>query len=224
MHVSEVDYIIEGDHQPVAELPNPPPTEVDRAVARQITAEIEDGACLQIGIGGMPNAVCAPAGGERRPRPRHPHRDADRRHDRPLPAGLRHRRAQDARPRQARLHLRARLAVPLRRDHPQSATCCAVRSTTPTCRTSSCRTTASSRSTTRRRSTCRDRRRRSPTATATSAAPAVSCSSCAAPTRAKGGKSFICLASTYDKRGERRSRIVLEPDAGQHRHHDRART
>lgn len=25
----------------------------------------------------------------------------------------------------------------------------------------------------------------------------------------KGGKSFICLASTYDKRGERRSRIVM---------------
>ena len=35
----------------------------------------------------------------------------------------------------------------------------------------------------------------------------------------KGGKSFICLSSTYDKRGERRSRIVLEPDAGQRRDH-----
>jgi acyl-CoA hydrolase/enoyl-CoA hydratase/carnithine racemase len=58
VHVSEVDYIIEGDHQPAVELPNPPPTEIDRAVARQIAAEIEDGACLQIGIGGMPNAVC----------------------------------------------------------------------------------------------------------------------------------------------------------------------
>ena len=30
----------------------------------------------------------------------------------------------------------------------------------------------------------------------------------------KGGKSFICLASTYDKRGERRSRIVLNLTAG----------
>ncbi len=59
VHISEVDYIIEGDHQPAAELPNPPPSEVDRAVARQIAAEIEDGACLQIGIGGMPNAVCS---------------------------------------------------------------------------------------------------------------------------------------------------------------------
>ena len=58
IHVSEVDYIIEGDDQPAAELPNPPPTEIDRAVARQIISEIEDGACLQIGIGGMPNAVC----------------------------------------------------------------------------------------------------------------------------------------------------------------------
>ena len=58
VHVSEVDFIIEGDHRPAAELANPPPTEVDRAVARLITAEIEDGSCLQIGIGGMPNAVC----------------------------------------------------------------------------------------------------------------------------------------------------------------------
>jgi acyl-CoA hydrolase len=58
VHVSEVDYVIEGDHEPGPELPNPPPNEVDRAVARRIAAEIEDGACLQIGIGGMPNAVC----------------------------------------------------------------------------------------------------------------------------------------------------------------------
>jgi acyl-CoA hydrolase len=59
VHVSEVDYVIAGDDAPVPELPNPPPTEVDRAVARLITAEIEDGSCLQIGIGGMPNAVCS---------------------------------------------------------------------------------------------------------------------------------------------------------------------
>ena len=58
VHVSEVDYIVEGDNDPPPELPNPQPNEVDRAVARRITAEIEDGACLQVGIGGMPNAVC----------------------------------------------------------------------------------------------------------------------------------------------------------------------
>jgi acyl-CoA hydrolase len=59
VHISEVDFIIEGDHQPCAELPNPEPSEIDRTVAARIAAEVEDGACLQIGIGGMPNAVCA---------------------------------------------------------------------------------------------------------------------------------------------------------------------
>ena len=59
VHVTEVDYVIDGDDQLPPELPNPQPTEIDRAVARRIAAEIEDGACLQIGIGGMPNAVCS---------------------------------------------------------------------------------------------------------------------------------------------------------------------
>ncbi len=58
VHVSEVDYLVEGDNEPAPELLNPPPNEVDRAVARRIAAEIEDGSCLQVGIGGMPNAVC----------------------------------------------------------------------------------------------------------------------------------------------------------------------
>jgi acyl-CoA hydrolase len=58
IHISEVDYIIEGDNAPLPELPNPAPTGVDSAVAQLIIDEIEDGACLQIGIGGMPNAVC----------------------------------------------------------------------------------------------------------------------------------------------------------------------
>ena len=59
VHVSEVDYIIPGYDRPMAELPKPPATEVDKAVARLIAAEVEDGSCLQIGIGGMPNAVCS---------------------------------------------------------------------------------------------------------------------------------------------------------------------
>ena len=58
LHVSEVDYVIQGDDTPAPELVNPPATEIDAAVARRIAAEIEDGDCLQIGIGGMPNAVC----------------------------------------------------------------------------------------------------------------------------------------------------------------------
>ena len=59
VHVSEVDYIIEGTDLPPTELRNPPTSDVDRAVARQIAPEIEDGACIQIGIGAMPNAACA---------------------------------------------------------------------------------------------------------------------------------------------------------------------
>lgn len=59
LHVSQVDYVIEGGGQAVPELPNAPATDADRAVARLIAAEIDDGACLQIGIGAMPNAVCS---------------------------------------------------------------------------------------------------------------------------------------------------------------------
>jgi len=59
VHVSEVDYIIDGDDAPLAELNNPAPNDVDRAVARRIAEEVEDGACVQIGIGAMPNAVCS---------------------------------------------------------------------------------------------------------------------------------------------------------------------
>lgn len=55
----EIDWVIEGEDGPTPELPGTEATEVDRAVARQIAAELGDGACLQIGIGGMPNAVCA---------------------------------------------------------------------------------------------------------------------------------------------------------------------
>lgn len=57
LHRSQVDFVIAGDDAPTPELPNAPVSEVDRAVARLIAAEVEDGACLQVGIGGMPNAV-----------------------------------------------------------------------------------------------------------------------------------------------------------------------
>ncbi len=59
LHVSEVDFIIDGDGAPPTELPNAAPTDADRAVAQLIASEIDNGACLQIGIGAMPNAVCS---------------------------------------------------------------------------------------------------------------------------------------------------------------------
>ena len=50
--------IVEGDNPDMAELASGgPATEVDKAVAKLIVNEIPNGACLQLGIGGMPNAV-----------------------------------------------------------------------------------------------------------------------------------------------------------------------
>jgi acyl-CoA hydrolase len=59
VNAADVDYVIEGDAVPLTEFPQQPPTDADRKVAALIAAEVPDGACLQVGIGGMPNAVCA---------------------------------------------------------------------------------------------------------------------------------------------------------------------
>jgi acyl-CoA hydrolase len=58
IHIRDVTHVIDGGRGTVVELAHPPMGEVDKKVATLIAAEIEDGACLQIGIGGMPNAVC----------------------------------------------------------------------------------------------------------------------------------------------------------------------
>ena len=58
VHISDVDFIVEGENPPIGELgAGGPATEVDKAVAELIVEEIPNGACLQLGIGGMPNAV-----------------------------------------------------------------------------------------------------------------------------------------------------------------------
>jgi acyl-CoA hydrolase len=58
VHISEVDFVIAGGKTAMPELHNPPASAIDQKVAAIIANEIEDGACVQIGIGGMPNAVC----------------------------------------------------------------------------------------------------------------------------------------------------------------------
>ena len=58
IHISDVDYIVEGDNPPIGEMGGGgAATEVDKAVAKLIVEQIPNGACLQLGIGGMPNAV-----------------------------------------------------------------------------------------------------------------------------------------------------------------------
>ena len=58
VHIDDVDMIVEGDSPAIAQLGGGgAPTEVDQAVAKLIVEQIPNGACLQLGIGGMPNAV-----------------------------------------------------------------------------------------------------------------------------------------------------------------------
>ncbi len=57
IHISEVDMIVEGNNAPMPEMGSIPATDVDRKVAELIVPEIPNGACLQLGIGGMPNTV-----------------------------------------------------------------------------------------------------------------------------------------------------------------------
>lgn len=58
IHISQVDYVVEGSNPAIGQMgAGAPPTDVDRAVAKLIVEEIPNGACLQLGIGGMPNTV-----------------------------------------------------------------------------------------------------------------------------------------------------------------------
>ena len=57
IHISKVDYIVEGNNNSIPTISSSAATEVDMAVARLIVNEIPNGACLQLGIGGMPNTV-----------------------------------------------------------------------------------------------------------------------------------------------------------------------
>ena len=59
IHISEVDYVVEGEHPPLPQFPIAPPTEEDVKIADLIVPYIVDGATLQLGIGGMPNVVGA---------------------------------------------------------------------------------------------------------------------------------------------------------------------
>jgi len=56
VHVSEVDAIVEHS-APLTQLPAPPPRPEDEAMGRIIAEMIPDGATIQLGIGGVPNAV-----------------------------------------------------------------------------------------------------------------------------------------------------------------------
>jgi butyryl-CoA:acetate CoA-transferase len=58
VHISDVDMIVEGENPPMEILGGGgDPSDVDMDVAKLVVPEIPDGACLQLGIGSMPNAI-----------------------------------------------------------------------------------------------------------------------------------------------------------------------
>jgi len=64
LHISKVDYIIETDHQ-VPVLPDVPVSDRDQAIGSYIAEYIQDGDCIQLGIGGIPNAVAEALAGKK---------------------------------------------------------------------------------------------------------------------------------------------------------------
>ncbi|VFQ47101.1 acetyl-CoA hydrolase/transferase family protein [Desulfoluna butyratoxydans] len=57
VHISEVDYVVQGTNTELVSLPRTPISDVDRAIARHVVEQIEDGSCLQLGIGSLPNVI-----------------------------------------------------------------------------------------------------------------------------------------------------------------------
>jgi acyl-CoA hydrolase len=56
LHLDEIDVLVESDAAPLA-LADPPPTDVDRAIAEHAGAFIGEGATLQTGIGSIPSVI-----------------------------------------------------------------------------------------------------------------------------------------------------------------------
>ena len=203
IHASQLLGYCEAD-RPLVEVPPAQPDERDRAIAAAIVERIPDGATLQVGIGGIPNAVLDAL---REPsRPRHPHGAAGRRDRRPRRGGAW--RPACASSCGATRWRRRSASAPSGSTTGCTTTapssCC--RSTSSTTRAGSPARRTSSRSTPRPRSTstASARRRRSPGATGPRAAarptsPAARCtrraarpSSCCTRRRAPGAAGSAC--------------------------------
>lgn len=57
VHLSEADFIVEGEHEPLPLRTYKDPTDIDIAIAKNVLAEIPDGATLSLGVGGVPFTV-----------------------------------------------------------------------------------------------------------------------------------------------------------------------
>lgn len=59
--IREIDYFVEHD-EPLYVHGNAPLSDVEKAIGKNVASLVQDGACLQMGIGGIPNAVLAELG------------------------------------------------------------------------------------------------------------------------------------------------------------------
>ena len=59
VHISEVDFVVEGEHGPAIQLPSREPSEVDKRRAANVSPDLCAGATIQRGIGGVPDALGA---------------------------------------------------------------------------------------------------------------------------------------------------------------------
>ncbi len=57
VHLSEADYIVEGEHEPLPTRTYKDPSAVDIEIAKNVIKEIPDGAVLSLGVGGVPFTV-----------------------------------------------------------------------------------------------------------------------------------------------------------------------
>ena len=59
VHLSEADYIVEGEHEPLPLRSYKAASETDRRIAELVLNEIPDGAVLSLGVGGVPFTVAS---------------------------------------------------------------------------------------------------------------------------------------------------------------------
>jgi acyl-CoA hydrolase len=58
VHLDEIDVLVESDKDPII-TEDPPPSDVERAIAEHVRAFVPDGATLQTGIGAVPSTVAS---------------------------------------------------------------------------------------------------------------------------------------------------------------------
>lgn len=59
IHISQIDYVVESSNMPLPTIPDVPPNETEQKIAEHIIGRLYNGNCIQLGIGGIPNAMGA---------------------------------------------------------------------------------------------------------------------------------------------------------------------